>query len=141
MDTGARSATAAGIRLQSGKLSKKMKSFKVITTTYYYKIVSSQMDTGVCSATAVGIRLPRYTPGKQTKGWAEGPSQLSVWKKSPKVSSDAVCRKAFLSPSCLPIKCLCCSNPRPYDPKLCIVRGCTCNVIPALPTKLLTACF
>ena len=99
------------------------------------------MDTGARSATVMGIRLPRYTPGKQTKGWAEGPSQLSVWKKSPKISSDVVCRKSFLSPGCLPIKCLCCSNPRPYDPKLCRFRGCPCNVIPTLPAKIVTACF
>ena len=34
-----------------------MIAFKVITTIYYYKIVSYQMDAGAHSATAVGIRL------------------------------------------------------------------------------------
>ena len=99
------------------------------------------MDTGERSATVTGIQIPRYTPSKQTKGWDEGPSQLSVRKKLLKVSSDGVCRKAFLSLGYLLIKCLCCSNPRLYDPKLCSLRGCTWNLLPALPTKIVTACF
>ena len=99
------------------------------------------MDTGARSATVIGIPLPRYTPGKQTKGSPKGPSHISVRKKLSKVSSDALCRKSFLSPGCLPIKCLCYSNPRPNDPKLCRFRGCTCDVIPALPAKIVTACF
>ena len=54
-------------------MKKKMKAFKVVTTIYYYRIVSAQMDTGARSATAAGIRLPRYPPGKQTKGGQDAP--------------------------------------------------------------------